>query len=428
MNKRAIQPLERPFDVRFTLPGSKSYANRALVCAALAGRPCTISNISLGDDTALMLNVLVDLGWGVSRATPLSRDVRLKPPGARHQPSGRIFAGEAGTVARFAAALLAATPGRFELDAGPRMRERPMAPLLDALRQLGARIHERGKPGCLPVMIEGGTLRGGVCEIAGDVSSQFVSALLLVAPALSQPAEISVSGKLASVSYVAMTREVMRAFGASVETGSRFRVRPAAYRCDAYNCPPDATAAGYFWASAALTGGTCVIDGLASAGAQGDVRVAALLREMGCEMLELPNGLGIRGRPLKPLVADLSDMPDSAQTLAVACAFARGASELRGLSTLRVKETDRLQALVQELGKFGVKVSVVGDALRIEGPARRPTAPIATHGDHRMAMSFSVAGLALPGVVIEDPEVVSKSFPEFWDFFAKLLPATSASA
>ena len=482
----ALSTLSRPFDVRLSLPGSKSFANRALVCAALAGRPCALSNLSPGDDTALMLNVLADLGWSVRGR---GSNVALKPP-ARPKATARegratIFTGAAGTATRFACALLCVTPGRFILDGNKRMRERPMADLIAALRQLGAKITEKGKPGCVPLEIEGASLRGGKCVLSGEVSSQFLSALLLVAPMVGGGVTIEVRGELVSKPYVDITMNVMRAFGLPEKCIKRdgyrkFVISPGSYSCDRYECPPDATAASYFWGAAAVSGSTCVIDGLTRQDVQGDVRFVDVLERMGCQVLEFPNGLGVRGLSPKgtvPVSTGESDirgtransgratsrrrvngpsrdgdsplwgqsplrsagtvpcdaMPDCAQTLAVVCAFAQGTSRLTGLSTLRVKETDRIAALQAELKKLGAGTRAGQDWLEIDGlgclaqrRVRSQKAPtIQTYEDHRMAMSFAIAGLRTP-LRIAHPEVVSKSFPGFWEYWEKLRLRKSA--
>lgn len=468
MKSRALTPITQPFDVRLSLPGSKSFANRALVCAALAGRPCSLSNLSPGDDTALMLNVLADLGWSVRGR---GANVEIKPA-ARPKATARgglatIFTGAAGTATRFACALLTVTPGRFILDGNKRMRERPMGDLIAALRQLGAKISEKGKPGCVPLEIEGANLRGGKCVLSGEVSSQFLSALLLVAPMVGGGVEIEVRGELVSKPYVDITLSVMRAFGLPDSCIKRdgyrkFVVKPGTYGCERYECPPDATAASYFWGAAAVTGGTCVIDGLTRQDVQGDVHFVDALERMGCQVLEFPNGLGVRGLspqgtvpavrtgrerrvqspkagtvPLRAIEADVSAMPDCAQTLAVVCAFAQGTSRLTGLSTLRVKETDRIAALQAELKKLGVGTRAGQDWLEIDGLGSRAQSPerkrrvrsqkaptIQTYEDHRMAMSFAIAGLITP-LRIEHPEVVSKSFPGFWEYWGKLTSPAS---
>lgn len=428
MTTRAIKPLTKPFDVRFELPGSKSYGNRALVCAALAGAPCTIANISPSDDTALMMNVLSDLGWALSRPNPTSPDVRLAPP-RRPSPGGRFFTGEAGTATRFTAALLAAMPGRFELNVAAAMQRRPMDGLFDVLRQLGAKIAP-AKPGSAwPVVIEGGTLGGGVCALPGGVSSQFLSALLMVAPCLPQPSAIRIEGELVSRSYVDITLEVMRAFGLPPKSVSHegyrtFYVQPSRYVSPpTFACPPDAGGAGYFWAAAAISGGCSVVDGLSLESPQGDVQLARMLARMGCELVELPGALGIRGTSkLNAIEAELSDLPDCALTLAVVAAFARGTSLLRGLGTLRHKESDRLSAVCAALAKLGVEAGIeADDSLRVNGTGgtMRPGGSINTYRDHRMAMSFALAGLRTP-LQIEDPGVVSKSFPAFWQYFDRL--------
>ena len=430
---KQLNPIARPFDLRLELPGSKSFANRALVCAALAGAPCTVRNLSPGDDTALMLNVLTDLGWQVRRSNPLSPDVALTPPIKPPAHPVKIFTGPAGTVTRFAAALLCVTPGQFTLDGNERMRERPMGELIGALRQLGAKITELGKPGCVPLEIEGASLRGGKCSLLGNVSSQFLSALLMVGPARGGGIVVEIEGELVSKPYVDITIEVMRAYGFEVERDGYgwFRVleSPGHGRSAraTYSCPPDGTAASYFLGAAAVTGSKCVIDGLTRQDVQGDVKFVELLGQMGCEVLEFPNGLGVgaapRGRPLQAVTADLSGFPDCAQTLAVVCAFAAGTSRLTGLGTLRVKETDRIAALQTELSKLGVVTRAGDDWLEVDGQPDGPphgAAPmIATYEDHRMAMSFAIAGLRVP-LQIEDPDCVSKSFPTFWDYWARL--------
>jgi 3-phosphoshikimate 1-carboxyvinyltransferase len=438
MTNRILTPIARPFDARLELPGSKSFANRAIVCAAVAGAPCTIRNISPGDDTALMLNVLADLGWNVTRPNPLSRDVTLTPPLKPPAHHVRVYTGPAGTVTRFAAALLTITPGMFTLDGNDRMRERPMEPLIFALNELGATVIEEGKAGCVPLEIHGATLRGGKCRMKGDVSSQFVSSLLMVGPVCADGVEIEIEGELVSKPYVDITIEVMRAFGCEVERdGYRwFRASPGGTpgdgrrdACAPYTCPPDGTAASYFWGAAAVAGGKCVIDGLTRQDVQGDVKFVDILERMGCEVLEFPNGLGVgaapRGRPLQAVTADLSALPDCAQTLAVVCAFAQGTSRLTGLGTLRVKETDRIAALQAELSKLGVETRAGEDWLEIDGcgnksPERKRRVSVRTYYDHRMAMSFAIAGLKVP-VEIEDPECVSKSFPNFWEYWDNLV-------
>ena len=429
MSSKALIPVSKPIDVRLELPGSKSFANRALVCAAINGAPCTIRNLSPGDDTALMLNVLVDLGWGVKRSNPLSPDVALTPPNKPLIHPVKVFTGPAGTVTRFAAALLCVTPGEFTLDGNERMRERPMGELIDALRQLGASIDEMGSKGCVPLRVDGGSLIGGRCTLRGDVSSQFVSALLMIGPARGAGVEIEIAGDLVSKPYVDITLEVMRAFGHKVERdGYRWFRSAAGGGPEArvpYACPPDGTAASYFWGAAAITGGRCVIDNLTRQDVQGDVAFVEILGRMGCEVLEFPNGLGVSGRAARAVEADLSALPDCAQTLAVVCAFAEGTSRLTGLGTLRVKETDRIAALQAELAKLGIITRAGTDWLEIDGglvprAGDASVAPtIATYDDHRMAMSFALAGLVTP-ITIEHPECVSKSFPTFWSFWSRL--------
>ncbi|MCA8937583.1 MAG: 3-phosphoshikimate 1-carboxyvinyltransferase [Planctomycetes bacterium] len=431
MATRELDPISNPFDLRLELPGSKSFANRAIVCAAIAGAPCRLANLSPGDDTALMLNVLTDLGWSVRRASPLSRDVSLTPPKQPLTHPVEVFTGPAGTVTRFATALLCVTAGQFTLDGNARMRERPMGELIEALRQLGAKITEKGKRGCVPLEIEGGSLRGGKCRMNGGVSSQFLSALLMVGPTRAGGIKIEIDGELVSKPYVDITLQVMKAFGFEVERDGYacfHAVESRGAHATSYVCPPDGTAASYFWGAAAVTGSKCVVDGLTRQDVQGDVQFVEMLGRMGCEVLEFPNGLGVsratQASPLQAISADMSGLPDCAQTLAVVCAFAEGTSRLTGLGTLRVKETDRIAALQTELKKLGVQTRAGDDWLEVDGfgdrsPECERRVSIQTYDDHRMAMSFAIAGLKTP-ITIEDPDCVSKSFPTFWDFWSRL--------
>lgn len=442
MANRVLQPNSKPFDVRLELPGSKSFSNRALVCAALSGANCTIANLSPADDTALMLNVLSNVGLWVKRPNPLSSEVTISaqptlPPSPYRV---EIYTGPAGTVTRFAAALLTVLPGQFRLDGNERMRERPMGELIECLQQLGARITERGKPGCVPLEIEGASLRGGKCTLRGDVSSQFLSALLMVGPTRGGGIEIEIEGDLVSKPYVDITLQVMTAFGFEVERdgyrwfhalesrGGAPHDRGRGVQATTYLCPPDGTAASYFWGAAAVTRGKCVIDGLTRQDVQGDVQFVDMLERMGCKVLEFPNGLGVDATEvgeLRAVNADLSALPDCAQTLAVVCAFAKGTSRLTGLGTLRVKETDRIAALQAELKKLGVVTRAGEGWLEVDGKGpfadssgSKPIG-ISTYNDHRMAMSFAIAGLRVP-LEIENPECVSKSFPTFWEFWDRL--------
>jgi 3-phosphoshikimate 1-carboxyvinyltransferase len=271
--------------------------------------------------------------------------------------------------------------------------------------------------------------------LSGEVSSQFLSALLMVAPMVGGGVEIKVGGELVSKPYVDITLSVMRAFGLPKSCIRRdgyrcFTIKPGSYSAARYDCPPDATAASYFWGAAAVTGSTCVIDGLTRQDIQGDVQFVDALARMGCQVLEFPKGLGVRGLSPRAISADMSAMPDCAQTLAVVCAFAEGTSRLTGLSTLRVKETDRIAALSTELRKLGVVTRFGPDWLEVDGrgdidvaPAKRaPT--IKTYEDHRMAMSFAIAGLRTP-LHIGQPEVVSKSFPGFWEYWKQITSPAS---
>ena len=323
---------------------------------------------------------------------------------------------------RFLCALVSAGRGRYRLDGSPRMRERPIGDLLEALSALGVRAVSEAGSGCPPVVVETTGLEGGVVEIAGSVSSQFLSGLLMAAPYARRPVEIRVTGTLVSRPYVEMTLGVMRAFGAKVEvpTAERFRVgRLRRYTGRRYQIEPDASSASYFLAAAALTGGRCRVEGIGRDSLQGDARFADLLARMGALVDTGPDWTEVAGRSLRGIDVDLNAMPDMALTLAAMAPFLKGPTAIRNVANLRVKESDRLSALATELRRIGQEVEERPDGLVITPRPVRP-AVIHTYNDHRMAMSFALVGLRVPGIVIRDPGCVAKTFPEFFEYLERL--------
>jgi 3-phosphoshikimate 1-carboxyvinyltransferase len=404
-----------PVDAVVTVPGSKSIANRALVCAALATGESVVRNVPDGDDTTAMVRALGQLGV----ALDTERDtVTVRGSGGRLvKPAGALDAGLAGTTSRFVTALAALVAGPVTVTGAEPLRRRPMHPLHDALRQLGAEVEAVAAPGHLPVTVRGPLAAGGRVSIRGDVSSQYLTALMLIAPTLSNGLELVLTTPLVSASYVRLTATVMAAFGVGgVDIGpERIVVGPGTYRAAPFDVEPDASSASYPLAIAAVAGGRVVVRGLRTESAQGDVVFCDLLARMGAAPVG-GGDIGIERQtsiPLRGIDADLADVSDLVPTLAAVAATASTPSRITGVGFIRAKESDRLGDLAEELGALGARVHVEPDGLRIE-PAALHGGIVETHHDHRLAMAFGVIGAVVPGVRVVDPDVVSKSWPAFW--------------
>jgi 3-phosphoshikimate 1-carboxyvinyltransferase len=411
-----------PLDARIRVPGSRSITNRALVAAALASGESRLEGAGSSDDTDAMREGLCALGARIDVApdawTVAGVGGRFRTPG--HTLNARA----SGTTARFltAAATLAAGPAI--VDGIARMRERPIQDLVDALRGLGADCEAESPGGCPPVRVAGGGLRGGRVAIDARRSSQYVSGVLLAAPYAERDVELSfVEGLLVSRPFVELTLDVMRAFGADADwAGEGLRVRAGRpYRPRVYPVEPDAQSAVYGFAAAAIAGGRVRVDGIPAASRQTDLRFLEALAAMGCRVYRQPDAVEVRGPAgtLRGLEIDMNAMPDAALTLAVVALFAEGATTIRNIANLRIKETDRLAALETELRRLGAAATTGPDWLRIE-PAPLHGASIETYGDHRIAMAFALAGLRVPGVEIRGPACVSKTWPNYFDALERL--------
>ncbi len=413
-------------DGSLDVPGSKSLTNRALVLAALARGVSRLEGALVAEDSEVMVEALRTLGVEieVEPGGVVVAGAGGPVPAARAELDLRL----SGTSIRFLAALLAVGRGDYLLDGTKRMRERPIQDLLDALTALGADARSVNADGCPPVALTARGLAGGSATVAGDKSSQFLSALLMAAPYASGEVRIDVAGELLSKPFVDMTVDLMRLFGVTVERdGYRsFALSPGRYLARDYRVEGDAMAAGYFWAAAAITGGRVRIGNLGRDTRQGDARLASVLEEMGCtvvwgeswcELVGPPPG-GLRGGEF-----DLNDMPDQAQTLAVVALFADRPVRIDNVANMRIKETDRLSAMATELRRLGAEVEERRDGLTISPLTRPPRVPVAleTYGDHRMAMALAVAGARLPNLSILDPGCVAKTYPAFFDDFLALL-------
>lgn len=414
----AVQTLDRPVGGVVRPPGSKSLTNRALVTATLVSSAASrIDGPLEADDTQAMRRALRALGVLID-----DNDDPWLVLGARGElvaPERPIDVGASGTTARFVTALAGLARGTTVIDGTERMRRRPIGPLTSALSSLG--IDARSTNGCPPVTVTGRALAGGSVAVDSSTSSQYASALLMVAPMAESPLEIVLTGSPVSRSYLRGTVEVMRAFGAEVEEGNdRFVVSPTGYRKTHYAVEADASAAVYPAVAAAVTGGTVVIEGIPATSTQPDLAILDVLGDMGCRISRTGTGLVVEGPDsLLPLDHDFSAAPDGAMAVAVAALFATGRSRLSGLSTLRLKETDRLTALATELRRVGAGVEVTDAELVIEpGPLRGDA--IETYDDHRMAMAMAILGLVVPDVSIKDPATVNKTWPGYFDMLAAL--------
>jgi 3-phosphoshikimate 1-carboxyvinyltransferase len=424
----ALAAAAGPLDAVVTVPGSKSIANRALVCAALADGDSRLRGVPGGDDTVAMVRCLQALGVGAS----LDGDDAVVAGSGGRLADGPIVldAALAGTTSRFVTALAALATGPVTVDGAPPLRRRPMAPLHDALAALGVGVRAGDGAGHLPVTITGPLTRGGRVTVPGDISSQYLTALMLIGPLLAGGMGVTLSTTLVSRPYLALTAQVMASFGmAGVVVDERRIVVPAGrYRGIDLDIEPDASSASYPLAMAAVVGGRMQVSGLRRGSAQGDVAFADLLGRMGCTVTDDEGGLVVERDPaiaLRGIDVDMADISDLVPTVAAVAVTAASPTTISGVGFIRGKESDRLGDLAAELGRTGALVTVRPDGLRIDprpgGVGELRGATLATHHDHRLAMAFGVLAAAVPGITVADPEVVSKSWPSFWAARAAVL-------
>ncbi len=380
MESLEIQPVAGPVSGRVRPPGSKSLTNRALVAAALAGGKSRLIGALRSEDTQVMIDSLIRLGVAVQPdpATP-ALDV-FGCAGRLPASKAQLYIGNSGTTVRFLTALATLGHGEFRLDGALRMRQRPIQDLLDALGSLGVDARSESGNGCPPVVVHGRGLPGGKATVRGDISSQFLSGLLLAAPYAEQPVELTVEGPLVSQPYVLMTLAVMRAFGVTVERREQngFQVPRSPYQSCEYPIEPDASAASYFFAIAAVTGGRVAVEGLSRGSLQGDLAFCECLAKMGCDVDYQTSATTVLGRPLRGIDVDMNAISDTVQTLAVVALFADGPTTIRNVAHIRHKETDRIGNLAIELRKLGATVEELSDGLRItpaplHGAESKPT-------------------------------------------------------
>lgn len=410
-----ITPLDRPPDATIRVPGSKSVTNRALLVAALADGPSRIMNPLFSDDSYWLMDALVRLGIDVS-ADREGGEVRVSGQSGVIEASGvALFVGNAGTVARFLPPALALGRGPYTVDGVPRMRERPVEDLVNAMRQLGAAVEYATEEGRFPLVIKGGGIRGGKVRVSGSKSSQFVSGLLMAAPYADEPVTLHAEGRR-QWPYIGITVAVMKAFGVEVDEAlGRFAVEPALYTAREYEVEPDASGASYFMAAAAVTGGRVRIPGLGSGSPQGDLRFAEVLRQMGCEVEIARDSVEVKGPDrLRGVEVDMNAFSDTMITLSAIAPFADGPTTILNVGHTRLQETDRISAVATELRRLGVTVDDAPSSIRIIPQKIRP-AVVETYGDHRIAMAFAVTGLVTSGISIRDPGCVTKTFPDYFE-------------
>ena len=416
---RDIQIAAAPIRGRVRPPGSKSLTNRALVVGALARGDSILRGVLHSDDTRVMQDSLHRLGIATSSD---GNDLQITGCGGRiPNETAELWLENSGTSIRFLTALCALGDGHYRLDGNARMRERPIVPLIDALRDCNVDAECELGTGCPPVIVHASGLPAGPIRVSGNLSSQYLSALLMAAPCSKGEITIQIEGPLVSRPYVDMTVAVMRAFGASVEEPEtdRFCTIGAGYQGTDYTIEPDASAASYFMAVAAVTGGDVTVSGLSRDSLQGDLRFADVLEQMGCRVTWSLDSVRVEGAPLRGIEVDMNSISDTAQTLAAIAPFADGPTRIRNVEHMRHKETDRILALVTELQRLGLQVEEHDDGLTIHPGPMQP-AVIETYDDHRMAMSFAVLGLRHPGVQIADPGCTSKTYPHFFDDLDRL--------
>lgn len=418
-----IKPLS-DINAIVTVPGSKSITQRALIAAALADGTTTLLTPLASEDTAYTSAALKSMGIEVTANT---ETWTVKGTGGRiAAPPEPIFLGNNGTATRFLTSVAALGHGIFTIVGEKRMEERPIGPLMTALSGWGVDIRSIKGTGCPPLEIKAKGIMGGQTVLPEGKSSQYLSSLLLVAPYARKQAVLDVEGEVPSKPYVTMTLAVMRSFGIDVAATSslnHFAITQGSYQPQTYQVEGDASSASYFFAAAAVTGGTVTVANVPEVSLQGDTALVAMLEQMGCSVA-YKQGITLTGpKKLRGIEVDMGDCPDVAPTLAVVAARATGRTVIKNIAHLRIKECDRINAVATELAKMGARVEEKEDALIIEG-LRDDTpmhgAEIETYNDHRIAMCFAVAGLVVPGVKITNEHCVAKSFPDFWQRFALL--------
>lgn len=420
-SSQELDPVTGPVSGTIRPPGSKSITNRALIIAALAEGESVLTGVLDSQDTRVMITSLRRLGIDVSHDADTCTCRIMGCGGHIQADRAELFVENSGTSIRFLTAMCALGVGHYTLDGIPRMRERPISDLVDALNALGGRV-TASESGCPPVEVNGIRLPGGQASIAGNISSQYLSGLLMSSPYAQNPVSLVVDGELVSKPYVTMTLTMMESFGADVtwpDDLSRFDVASQKYQGREYDVEPDASAASYLFGVAAVTGGSITVTGLHQNALQGDVHFVSALEQMGCHVEWGDDRITVTGAELRGVDIDMNAISDTAQTLATVAVFAEGPTTIRNVGHMRHKETDRVAAVVTELQRAGIRAEETDDGLRVY-PGEPQPADIETYDDHRMAMSFALLGLRAEGIRILDPGCTGKTYPRFFEDLAAL--------
>ena len=418
-----ILPCNGPINGSMRPPGSKSITNRALILAALADGPSKLSGVLDSDDTQVMIESLRRLGLKIDQNL---EKCEVLIEGQRQFPNDKaeLYLKNSGTSIRFLTAAVASQNGAFELDGNERMQKRPIGDLGDALKALGVKVDYQKETGYPPLSVRSKGLHGGPVAVASSKSSQFLSGLLMAAPLAKEEVQLLLDGPLVSRPYVDMTISLMKSFGVHVDESQKaFKIAPQNYRSRNFEIEPDASGASYFFALAAVTGGRITVEGLNQNSLQSDIGFVEALRQMGCDVQYEENSTTVIGQPLKGITIDMNQISDTAQTLAVVALFAEGPTKIHNIKHNRYKETDRISDLRTELERLGAEVNEFDDGLEIHPPKKGQSlqaCTIETYDDHRMAMSLALAGLKVPGVVIDNPACVAKTFPTYFQVLNRL--------
>jgi len=419
-----LQPISK-INGEVFLPGSKSLSNRALLIAALAKGQTKITNLLVSDDINHMLDALAKLGINYS-LSECGTECIVEGNNGFFKTSEplELYLGNAGTAMRPLCAALAASDGEYILTGEPRMKERPIGHLVDALAQLNSDIEYIENSDYPPVKIKGKALTGDVVSIDGSISSQFLTAILMIAPLLNTNTQIHIEGELVSKPYIDITLDIMSRFGVSVENNNyqsfAIQGKQSYQSLDSYMVEGDASSASYFLAAGAIKGGEVTVHGVGKLSVQGDKHFADVLENMGAEINWQDESITVKGKPLTAVDMDMNHIPDAAMTIATTALFAKGTTSIRNIYNWRVKETDRLAAMAAELRKVGAEVEEGEDYISVTPPERLTHAEIDTYNDHRVAMCFSLVALSDTPITINDPKCTAKTFPDYFDKLAQV--------
>jgi 3-phosphoshikimate 1-carboxyvinyltransferase len=417
MKKYEIIPLKNKLDAVIELPGSKSYTNRALIIASLCNGKTVLKNALISNDIIYLIKAIRQLGIKIElNKTAI---IVYGKGGIFQEPKESLYLEFSGTGIRLLTGLVSLVKGKSILTGEQRLQERPIQPLIDGLKQLGVNCETKNNNGCPPVIVNGGTLIGGKCQIQGNISSQFISSIMLIAPYTKKDVIIDVIGELTSIPYIDITIDIMKSFGVNVINNNykTFIIKSGQrYINQEYIIEGDASSASYFFGLAAINKGKVTVKNINQISVQGDLQLINILKKMGCKITKKINEIEIEGTDgLIGIDVDMNKMPDVVPTLAIISTFAKNKTKISNIASLRIKESDRILSVQTELKKLGIETESTKDSLIIHPNKLTGNIDVQTYDDHRIAMSFAIIGSNIKGIIINDPDCVKKSFPEFWD-------------